>query len=163
MVLGTKSTTSKKSNNGRKAAHKQPSPSGIVLAASQLTKKSGFGSGNSSSSASVGHSFISTNSFGHRTMHQEVLHATAIQVRQHYDQVEYQHNNDSITIDERTKLARIRADEDFLNHQDDQDDLSHVDIHDILTGDAAADLSHAGGEFAELLAIEVGLLGPASR
>lgn len=96
-------------------------------------------------------------------MHQEVLHATAIQVRQHYDQVEYQHNNDSITIDERTKLARIRADEDFLNHQDDQDDLSHVDIHDILTGDAAADLSHAGGEFAELLAIEVGLLGPASR
>jgi hypothetical protein len=38
-----------------------------------------------------------------------------------------------------------------------------VDIHNILSGDATTDVSHAGGEFAELLAIEDGLLGPASR
>ena len=38
-----------------------------------------------------------------------------------------------------------------------------MDIHDILSGDSAADISHAGSEFAELLAIIDGLLGPVSR
>jgi hypothetical protein len=122
----------------------------------------GFGSGKSSSSRFVGHNFISTNSFGHRTRRQETLHLSAMKARQQADQVEYQESNDSITIGERTQLARIRNDED-QNYSNDQDDSPHVDIHDILTGDAAADLSHLGGEFAELLAVEEGLLGPASR
>jgi ATP-dependent exoDNAse (exonuclease V) alpha subunit len=156
MVLGTNTNASKK-----KAAHKQPASS-IVQAARRPTTRPGFGSGKSSSSRFVGHNFVSTNSFGHRTMRQEVLHRTALKARQQADQVEYQQNNDSITISERTQLARIRADED-QNYSNDQEDSSLVDIHDILTGDAAADLSHIGGEFAELLAVEEGLLGPVSR
>src|ERR1700733_14520758 len=160
MVLGTAATTGKKSKkNGRKADHKQPILSVIVLAASRPTQGSGFGCSGASSSKSVGHGFITTNSFGHRTTRQEILRTTAIQVRQQQDQVEYQLNNESFTIDEHTQLARIRADENLS----DQDDFSYLDIHDILTGDAAADLSHAGGEFAELLAIEDGLLGPTSQ
>jgi hypothetical protein len=151
MVLGT---ASKKSHPGRKAAHKHLRPSGIVLA-----NGLGFGSNKTSSSHSVGHSFISTNSFGHRTLRQEVLHATAIQVRQNHDQVEYQHHHNSIPIDEHQRLADIRADEvDNFPEQEAQ-----INIHNILTGDVAADISHAGSEFSDLLAIEDGLLGPISQ
>ena len=59
-------------------------------------------------------------------------------------------------------IASIRADENENNFYD-QDDPSNVDIHDILAGEVTADLSHAGGKFAELLAIEDGLFGPVSR
>jgi hypothetical protein len=158
MVLGSQ-VSSHKGKGIRKAAHKQPAPSGIVLAATHLPHGLGFGASGASSSHSVGHSYISTNSFGHRTLRQEILHSAAIQVRQDHDQLDYQHHHDSISLDERTRLANIRADEDFT----DQDDVSQVDIHNILSGDATTDVSHAGGEFAELLAIEDGLLGPASR
>jgi hypothetical protein len=159
MVLGTQGKKPKK-----KTAHRQPIHAGYLLTAvTALTQglEPSFGFRGSSSSESIGHSFTSTNSFGRRTMHQEVLHATAIQVRQRHDQKDYQHDNESITIGERTQLALIRADENFPDQN--EDEFSHVDIHNILTGDAAADLSHAGGEFAELLAIEDGLLGPASQ
>lgn len=158
MVLGTAPKNSLKGKPGHKAAHKQPRLSGIVLA-NQISRVSGFGSGNASSSRSVGHSFVSTNSFGHRALRQEVLHATAIQTRQNHDHVEYQHHHNSISIEEHSQLAHIRADEnDYFPEQE-----APMNIHDILTGDAAADISHAGGEFAELLAIEDGLLGPVSR
>lgn len=159
MVLGTRTSPSKK-----KGQHKRPTTSGIVLAARQATlaQRSGFGYGVSSSSQSVGHNFISTNSFGRRTTRQELLLDSALRVRQKSDQKDYQHHNNSITIAERTQLASIRADENENNFYD-QDDPSNVDIHDILTGEVTADLSHAGGEFAELLAIEDGLFGPVSR
>jgi hypothetical protein len=158
MVLGIQ-VNSRKGKAGRKAGHNQPALSGIAL--SRLTDRSGlgFGSGSASSSDAVGHSFISTNSFGYRTLRQEVLLSAAIQVRQDQDQHEYQHYHDSISPDEHAKLAQIRADEDYT----DQDDFSQANIHDILAGDATAEVSHAGGEFAELLAIEDGLLGPVSR
>jgi hypothetical protein len=120
MVLGTGVTTGKKSKkNGRKAAHRQQNPSRIVLAAKRLTQGSSFGFNGASSSGSVGHNFISTNSFGHRTNRQEMLNTTAIQVHQQNDQVEYQLNNDLIMIDERTQLARIRDDIDFPSEQED--------------------------------------------
>lgn len=156
MVLGTKTSASKKKTR------QQLTTSGIVLAIRQLTQRLGFGYGVSSSSQSVGHNFISTNPFGHRTTHQELLHVSAIWVCQNSDQKIHQHNNNSITISECTQLACIHAEENEYNSND-QDDSSHVDIHNILTGEATADLSHAGGEFAELLTIEDGLLGPVSR
>ena len=160
MVLGAPKP-SLKGKSGRKAAHKQPRPSGIVLSNQLLPHGSGFGSSSSSSSLTVSHSFLSTNSFGRRTLRQEVLHATAIQVRQNSDQVEYQHHRNSISIDEQSKLARIRADEDEIFP--DQGAEHEMDIHNILTGESSADISHAGSEFADLLAIEDGLLGPVSR
>lgn len=150
MVLGTASTKPSK----HKAAHKHQHPSGIVLA-NQLSHRLGFGSSNPSSSRTVGHSFISTNLFGHRTLRQEVLHATAIRVHQNDDHIEYQHYHNSMSIDEHSRLARIRADED--------QNFPDQDAGIILTGDSVADISHAGSEFAELLAIEDGLLGPVSR
>jgi hypothetical protein len=152
MVLGSASNKAAKPRH--KAAHKHSLPSGVCLA-NQLPHGLGFGSGDSSSSHTVGH-FFSTKSFGRRTLHQEVLHATAIQVRQDNDQVEYQDHHDSIPIDERSRLAHIRADED-QNYPEQEAEMS---IHDILTGDSTADISHAGTEFAELLAIEDDLLGP---
>jgi len=152
MVLGTASNKAKPKRT--KAAHKQSRPSGVVLA-NALPDGLGFGSGDSSSSHSIGHSF-STNSFGRRTLHQEVLHATAIQVRQDNDHVEYQHHHNSIPMEELSRLACIRADEDE-NYPEQE---AEMNIHDILAGDSTADISHAGTEFAELLAIEDGLLGP---
>jgi hypothetical protein len=142
-----------------KDAHKHPRSSGIVLA-HQLAHRLGHGSNGSSSSLSVSHRF-STNSFGRRTLRQEVLRASAIQVHQNNDHVEYQQHQDSMSIDEHSRLALIRADEyeDFSEQAAD----SEIDIYGILAGDTAAEISHAGSEFAELLAIEDGLLGPVSR
>lgn len=156
MVLGSAHNNHTSAHKG-KAAHKQLRPSGIVLA-NQLSHRSGYGSNGLSSSRSVGHSFY-TNLFGRRTLHQEVLHASAIQDRQDKDHIDYQHHHDSISIDERSRLAHIRADED----EDFPEQAAEMDIYNILTGDTAADISHAGTEFAELLAIEDGLLGPVSR
>jgi hypothetical protein len=163
MVLGSISNKRKSAPRGM-AAHKHLRPSGVVLA-HQMAFRSGhvsndFSSNGSSTSTSVGHRF-STNSVGRRSLRQEYLHASAIQVRQNNDHVEYQQHQDSMSIDEHSQLAVIRADEyqDFSEQAAD----SEMDIHDILAGDTAAEISHAGSEFAELLAIEDGLLGPASR
>lgn len=35
-----------------------------------------------------------------------------------------------------------------------------IDMNDVLSGETVLDLSHTGGEFAELLAIEEDVLGP---
>lgn len=155
MVLGTAPKSGR-----NKASHKQARPSGIILA-HRLSRRFnlGYGPSGPSSSDSVGHSFISTNSFGSRTLRQEVLNLSAIQLRQDKDQIDYQHHHDSITIDERTRLADIRADVD----EGFSEMGAEMDIHDILNGDTTADISNAGSEFAELLAIEDGLLGPVSR
>ena len=160
MVLGSALNNSCSRKSGHKAAHKHPLArlSSIVLA-NQLLHGLGSASGLSgtSSSHSVDHIF-SRNSLGRKSSRQEVLHATAIQVCQDHDHVDYQDHHDSISIDERSRLAHIRADnEDF------QEQEAGMDIHNILSGDSAADISHAGSGFAELLAIEDGLLGPVSR
>src|ERR1700678_2254304 len=160
MVLG--SSNNRKSAPRSKAAHKDLRPSGIVLA-HQMAFRLGHGSNASSSkgssSLSVGHRF-STDSFGRRTMRQEFLPASAIQIRQNKDHVEYQQHQDSMSIDEHSQLAVIRADEyQYFSEAAD----AEIDIHDILAGDTAAEISHAGSEFAELLAIEDGVLGPVSR
>lgn len=159
MVLGSVLNNRKSSPKG-KAAHKRLRPSGVVLAHQYAHRSAGYGNTGSSSSRSVSHSY-STNSFGRKTLHQEVLHATAIQARQITDHIDYQQHHDSMSIDEHSRLAHIRANEyeDFFAQAAD----SEIDIHDILAGDTAADISHAGTEFAELLAIEDGLLGPVSR
>ena len=94
-------------------------------------------------------------------MHKESLHASAIQICQNKDHIEYQQHQDSMSIDEHSQLAVIQADkyQDFSEQAAD----SEIDIHDILAGDTAADISHAENKFAELLAIEDGVLGPVSR
>ena len=162
MVLGSTSNNRKSGPRG-KAAHQPLRLSGIVHAhqtAFRLGHVSNDSSSKSSSSRSVGHRF-STDSSGRRTLRQEFLRASAIQIRQNNDHVEYQQHQDSMSIDEHSQLAAIRADEyqDFSEQAAD----SEIDIHDILAGDTAAEISHAGSEFAELLAIEDGVLGPVSR
>jgi len=156
MVLGSKITKSSK------AGHRTPKQSGIVLAANHLRHGSGFGTvAGSSSSRSVSHSYVTTNSFGRKSLHQEVLHASAIQLRQVCDQAEYQQQYDSMTPAEHAQLARIHLAED--ENTTEYEDNVNIDINDVLAGNNSVNVSHAGGEFSELLAIEDDLLGSSSR
>ena len=135
MVLGSAPNNSRSCKSGRKpgckAEHKHPRLSGIVLA--NQSHRLRFGLNGTSSSLSVGHSF-STNSFGRRSLCQEVLHATAIQVRQDHDHVDYQHHHDSTSIDEHSQLAHIQADDDdFLEQEAGMDMISsQVILHQTL-------------------------------
>lgn len=127
----------------------------LVSRAAKAYISSGKGSvSGSSSSRHVHHTFTRT-SKTRLTSIQETLTGSEIQARNASDYKEYQERLDSMTTTERKDLYSG-------GFQDDNDDPSQpaIDIMDILSGETSMDISHVGGEFADLLALGDDLLGP---
>ena len=154
MTLGSKS-------GGKPSRKHTPSLARHVQLTSRVAKaymSSGKGTiSGSSSSRHIHHSFSKTT--GNRiTSLQETLTATEIQTRNTSDYKEYQERLDSMTTAERSSIKNIN----FGGFQADDNDPTQpaVDIMDILSGQDSMEISHVGGEFADLLALGDDLLGP---
>jgi len=111
---------------------------------------SGYGNSQPSSSRLVHHSYRTAASTGHhKRTQQEALNSAGIQRQQGFEHEQQQVRMETMPSTELQELEAIRAGEDPL---DDNCEPEHqLDINDILSGEAMADMSHAGGEFMDLL------------
>ena len=156
MTLGSKSggKSSRKQVSSKSTTHSQ-----LSLRATKAYISSGKGSiSGSSSSHHVQHTFSTTT--GTRLSNiKETLTSSEIHSRNTKDYKEYQERLDSMTTTERSNIEALH----LGGIQVCDDDYGHpaVDIMDILSGGDSMDISHVGGEFADLLAIGDDLLGPA--
>jgi len=155
MTLGSKSG----GKPSRKVAHSSYKPFRSQLPSrlsnSHISSGKGAVSG-SSSSRHVHHTFSKT-SGSRSTASHEILTSTKIQERTANDHREYQERIDSMTITERSNIAALRS---VGAQAEDYDSQPALDILDILSGQDSVDISHVGGEFADLLALSDDLLGP---
>jgi len=117
-----------------------------------------MGSTGSSSSRHIHYTYTHKNAGGRVTSHQDVLVPSEIQVRQAKDYAFFKHQVDDMTTSELAELHALRAITKDSSRGNSIEPMIGVD--DILAGTEAAEISHAGGEWAELLAIEDGLFGP---
>lgn len=107
---------------------------------------SSYGNSRPSSSRLVHHSYRTATSTGHKTQ-REALNTIGIQQRQGLEHEQHQARMETMTSTELQELEAIRVGED----DDDWEPEHLLDINDILSGKAIADMSHAGGEFIDLL------------
>jgi len=111
---------------------------------------SSHGNSRSSSSRRVHHSYTTVNSTGVRESQRESLNSAAIQRRQGFDHEQQRTRLENMPTTEFQELESMRTGQDPL---DDTWEPDHqLDINDILSGGVTADVSHAGGEFTDLLA-----------
>ena len=112
----------------------------------------------SSSSHRIHHTFNRLTSARARLSSiKETLTSSEIQTRTTSDYREYKERLDSMTTTER---GNIEAFHSGSIQVDDDACQPAVDIMDILSGENSVDISHVGGEFADLLALGDDLLGP---
>lgn len=157
MTLGSKSGGKPSRKHTSSKGHHSQLPSRVAKA--YISSGKGAISG-SSSSRKVHHNFSRMTSGNTRlSSHRETLTVTEIQARTTKDYKDYQERLDSMTTTEWSNIqgllsGGIQADNDDLDGQ------PAVDIMDILSGQNSMDISHVGGEFADLLALSDDLLGP---
>jgi hypothetical protein len=157
MVLGVaKSSTKASQKKGRSSSNVTSSQ-----AASIATSRYNLGSTSGSSSSRHIHRFSSfvSRSTGRTTTKNITLNPTGILRQQDIEEKDYLTRTEAMTS---TQLEELHAATIIYN---DYDTLSRspspaININDILSGYAPLDLSHEGGELAELLAIEEDVLGP---
>ena len=157
MTLGSKS--------GSKASRKTTNPSKVQraqllsrIANAHISSGKGGISG-SSSSRRVNHSLSKVSNGAYLAGRKESLTSSQIQVRTAKDYLEYQERLNAMTVTERRNVAALHSD---ILANDDNDSQPSLNILDILSGENPVDISHVGGEFADLLAIGDDLLGPSS-
>ena len=154
------------SRSGSKASRKSTNP--LKAQCAQLSSRianahnlSGRGTiSGSSSSRRVTHNMSRVSNGACLPGQKESLTSTQIQVHTAKDYLDYQERLDAMTATERNALLHLS--EGLLANDDDNSQPS-LDILDILSGKNPVDISHVGGEFADLLAIGDDLLGPSSR
>jgi hypothetical protein len=95
----------------------------------------------------------------HLSSIKETLTSSKIQARNTTDYKEYQERINAMTT---TELRNIEALHSVDIEADNDDRQPAVDIMDILSGQNSMDISHVGGEFADLLALGDDLLGPSN-
>ena len=111
---------------------------------------SSYGNSRPSSSRLVHHSYKTAKTIGRcKLTQQEALSSAAIQRRQGLEHEQQQARMESMPSTELQELEVIRAGEDFFD--DNWEPEHQLDINDILSGKATADMSYAGGEFKDLL------------
>jgi len=139
----------------------------LNAALSSLTARAGparagpsaSGSSGSSSSRQIHRLYVGRSQTGNSTSQEEVLNPKQILERQAKQQDVYQERIDTMLPAERQELEALRAG-DFNNcYSRSQSPEHQLNIRDVLTGDSTMDISHVGGEFAELLAIGDDLFG----
>jgi hypothetical protein len=152
MTLGSKS--------GGKPSRKHTSSQSHGQLSSRITKayiSSGKGAiSGSSSSHHIHHTFSRMNGTRLSSI-KETLTSTKIQARNTKDYKEYQERLDAMTTTERCNIDTLHSGGIQADNDDGQ---PAVDIMDILSGQNSMDISHVGGEFADLLALGDDLLGP---
>lgn len=153
MTLGSKSgsKSSRKSTNPLKAQRAQLSSR---IANAHFSSGRGAISG-SSLSRRITHSLSRVSVGACLPGQKESLTLTQIQVRTAKDYLEYQERLNAMTATQQNALLHS-------SEGDDDDSQPSFDILDILLGENPVDISHVGGEFADLLAIGDDLLGPSS-
>jgi hypothetical protein len=158
MTLGSKSSGCKPSRKTAHASYKSYR-SQILPSRANANISSGAISG-SSSSHHVQHNFSKISGGGARhTTGKETLNLGEIQVRTSKDHLVYQERMESMTNTERRNLDTLLT---AGAQAEDDDGPPVMDILDILSGKDSVDISHVGGEFADLLALGDDLLGPSS-
>ena len=125
---------------------------------------SGLGSSKAGTSSSrhVGHIYSKISMTGRIKTCSEAHLPTAIQVRQAHDHSDYRERITAMTSSELNELQAIRAGHDEDNWEDVSPEFN-VNLDDILAGNTAMDISHAGGEFTDMVEIADDLLGSSSR
>jgi hypothetical protein len=114
---------------------------------------SSYGNSRPTSSRLVHHSYRTAKSTGHlKTTQQESLNSVGIQRRQGFEHEQQQARMETMSSTELQELDAIRAGEDPLD--DNWGPEHQLDINDILSGKATADISNAGEEFRDLLEME---------
>lgn len=161
MALGSKAGC----KPSRKASSRFSSNTDRLRLSSRLGNvvgSSGKGSiSGSSSSRRVQHNYSSVSTSSTRyTSKKETLTSNEIQIRAVSDHLAYKERMDTMTTTELSNLATLYS--DTMTHDEDDNHQPAIDILDILSGQNAMDISHVGGEFADLLAIGDDLLGPVS-
>ena len=94
-------------------------------------------------------------------MQDEALNATSILMRQEHDHEQQQARMETMPAAEREELDAIRAGNFDDDWEADPENILHIE--DFLQGDALLNISHAGGEFANLLDIGDDLLGSSKK
>lgn len=152
MVLGVTSKSSRK-----KGCRSLNVASSLSFATSRHNLTSTAGS---SSSRHI-HRFSSNVSrlTGRTTTKNVTLNPTGILRQQDIEEKEYLARTEAMTV---TQLEGLQAAamiyDDYDTHS--RSPSSTININDILSGQVSLNLSHEGGELAELLAIEEDVLGP---
>ena len=117
----------------------------------------------SSLSKHVHRTFTTRLSSGCLTTTRESLTPSAILLRQAAEQQQYQTRQHALTVLEQTTINSISTGQYTWPASDSiSDDNSPITLADILMGESMPDglISHEGGEFADLLAIEDEVFGP---
>jgi hypothetical protein len=123
----------------------------MVLGKSAGVKKM-KGSDSSSSSRHVHHRFTSRTIAGHRIAKQESLNAVSIkkwQAKKHDEHHVHLVAMTTTELDELIAICEGLASNGDMDGGVDQDGWE-IDMEEVLAGDAVVDISHAGGEFANL-------------
>ena len=115
-----------------------------------LSTTSTHGNSRPSSSRNVHHSYTSATSTGRCERRHEALNSIGIQRRQGIEHEQQQARIETMSSTDLQELEAIRAGENPLDN-DDWEPYHQLDIDDVLSGEAMADVSHGGGEFVDLL------------
>jgi hypothetical protein len=158
MVLGLASTGTKAT---RKKGHGTLNFASSASSASLAASRHNLGSTAGSSSSRHIHRFSSlvSRSTGRASTKIVTLNPTAILREQDAEEKDYLARTEAMTVSQLEELhtaAVINNDYGALSRSP----SPAININDILSGNAPIDLSHEGGELAELLAIEEDVLGP---
>jgi len=110
----------------------------------------------------IHHTYMKKNKLnGQVTTHQGVLRPSVIQACQAKEYASFKQQVEEMTTSELVELHALHSIADDSSKANSVEPMIVVD--DILAGTEAAEISHAGGEWVELLAIEDELFGPSTR
>lgn len=115
-----------------------------------VSTTSSYGNSRPSTSRRVHHSYTNVKSTGLHESRHESLNSSAIQRRQGFDHEQQRTRLENMPTTEFQELESMRTGQDPLDN--DWEPYHQLDINDILSGGVTADVSHAGGEFTDLLA-----------
>jgi hypothetical protein len=156
MVLGTTSKSSKASHKRGRASFN------IASSASIARSQYNLGSTAGSSSSRHIHRFTSTVSklTGRTTTKNVTYNPCGILRQQDLEEKEYLARTESMSSTQLNQLHAATVIDDDYGLITSRSPSPAINIDDILSGKAPLDLSHEGGELAELLAIDEDVLGP---
>lgn len=125
------------------------------------SRKKGRSAG-SSSSRHVHHLSMSQSSSGIVIPRKESLTAINIQRRQRQERLDHQQSHNGMTPTQMCEIAAIQSNL-AANLPEDGSEDGWMDIGDVLTGQTVLDVSHAGGEFTEMVDLAEDMLQTSRR
>ncbi len=93
----------------------------------------------------------------------ESLTALKIQQRQHREREEHQQAQNDMTPMQRREIAAIQSNLASNLPKEDTEDGWEMDVSEVMSGQAVFDMSHAGGEFTEIIDLAEDMLQTSKR